>query len=141
VVVHDRLDRRARRVEGRVLNAPRYHLVDPALFKEFCDEFTREMNRLRMEGSASLETARSELKRIERELDTLLNLILKGGAADRINAKMVQLEGRKAELERQLADAEIPPPLLHPEMATFYREQGPRRRLRTHAIEWNSELG
>jgi hypothetical protein len=97
--------------------------MDPALFKEFCDEFTREMNRLRMEGSASLETARSELKRIERELDTLLNLILKGGAADRINAKMVQLEGRKAELERQLADAEIPPPLLHPEMATFYREQ------------------
>ena len=36
---------------------------------------------------------------------------------------MVQLEGRKAELERQLADAKIPPPLLHPEMATFYRER------------------
>ncbi|MGB8400107.1 MAG: recombinase family protein, partial [Bradyrhizobium sp.] len=32
-------------------------------------------------------------------------------------------EHRKAELERQLADAETPPPLLHPEMATFYREQ------------------
>jgi site-specific DNA recombinase len=43
--------------------------------------------------------------------------------ARRINAKMVQPEGRKAELERQLAYAEIPPPLLHPEMATFYREQ------------------
>jgi DNA invertase Pin-like site-specific DNA recombinase len=39
------------------------------------------------------------------------------------NAKMVQLEGRKAELEQQLTDAEAPPPLLHPEMATFYREQ------------------
>ena len=36
---------------------------------------------------------------------------------------MVQLEGRKAELEQQLTDAEAPPPLLHPEMATFYREQ------------------
>ena len=36
---------------------------------------------------------------------------------------MVQLESRKAELERQLADAEMPPPLLHPKMATFYREQ------------------
>jgi site-specific DNA recombinase len=81
------------------------------------------MIHLRMKGSASLDTTRSELKRIERELDTLINLILKGGAADRINAKMVQLEGRKAVLERQLADAEIPPPLLHPEMATFYREQ------------------
>ncbi|WP_028333545.1 MULTISPECIES: hypothetical protein [Bradyrhizobium] len=64
------------RLEARVLNALRYHLMDPALFREFCDEFTRGMNRLRMEGSASIETARSEIKRIERELDTLLNLIL-----------------------------------------------------------------
>jgi len=77
----------------------------------------------RPEGSASLEPARSELKRIECELDTLLNLILKGKAADKINAKMVQLEGRKAEPEQLFADVEEPPPLLHPEMATFYPEQ------------------
>ena len=63
------------------------------------------------------------MRRIERELDKLLDLILKGGAADKINTKMVQLEHRKAEVERQLADAETPPPLLHPEMATFYRKQ------------------
>ena len=91
--------------------------------REFCDEFTREMNRLRIEERASLEAARSEVKRIDRELDTLLNLILKGGAAERVNAKMVQLEARKGELERALAETEEPPPLLHPEMATFYREQ------------------
>jgi site-specific DNA recombinase len=97
-------------LEDRVLNGLRYHLMDPALFKEFCDEFTREMNRLRTERSALLASVRSEVKKIERELGTLLNLILKGGAADTINAKMVQLEGRKAELERQLTDAESPPP-------------------------------
>ncbi len=112
-----------KRLEERVFNALRYHLMDPTLFKEFCDEFTREMNRLRMEGSATIEAARSEVRRIERELDKLLDLILKGGAADTINTKMVQLEHRKAAVERQLADAETPPPLLHPEMATFYREQ------------------
>ncbi|MGY3609597.1 MULTISPECIES: recombinase family protein [unclassified Bradyrhizobium] len=77
----------------------------------------------RMEGSASIEAARSEIKRIDRELDTLLDLILKGSAADRINSKMVQLESRKAELEQVLSDADEPPPLLHSEMATFYREQ------------------
>ncbi len=114
---------RREQLEVRVLNALRYHLMDPTLFREFCEEFTREMNRLRMEGSASIEAARSEIKRIDRELDTLLNLILKGGAADRINSKMVQLESRKAELEQELSDADEPPPLLHPEMATFYREQ------------------
>jgi site-specific DNA recombinase len=61
------------RLEERVFNALRYHLMDPTLFKEFCDEFTREMNRLRMEGSATIEAARSEVRRIERELDKLLN--------------------------------------------------------------------
>jgi len=119
----NRVNIRRDRLEARVLDALRHHLMDPALFKEFCDEFTREMNRLRMEGSASLEAARCEVKRIECELDTLLNLVLKGGAADKINAKMVQLEGRKTELEQLLADVEEPPPLLHPEIATFYREQ------------------
>lgn len=37
------------------------------------------------------------MKRIDREFGTLLNLILKGGYVERINAKMVQLEARKAE--------------------------------------------
>jgi hypothetical protein len=58
--------------------------MDPALFKEFCEE-SPAMNRLRMEGRASIDAAEAEVKRIDRELDTLLNLILKGGAADRLN--------------------------------------------------------
>lgn len=63
------------------------------------------------------------MKQIDRELDTLLNLILKGGAAEKINAKMVQLEKRKSDLEHVLSEAEEPPPVLHPEMAGFYRQQ------------------
>jgi site-specific DNA recombinase len=46
----NRTNIRRDRLEERVLNALRFHLMDAALFKEFCDEFTREMNRLRMEG-------------------------------------------------------------------------------------------
>jgi hypothetical protein len=110
-------------LEERVLDALKSRLMDPTLFRAFCDEFTREMNRLRMEGRASLEAAWSEVERIDRKLGTLLDLILKGGAADRINARMVQLEARKKKLEHFLADATEPPALLHPEMATFYREQ------------------
>jgi site-specific DNA recombinase len=77
------------------LNALRQHLIDPALFKEFCDEFTGETNRLRMEGRASIEAAEAEIKKINREIDTLLNLILKGGVADRLNEKIVTLERRR----------------------------------------------
>ena len=120
---NNRLAIKRTELEERALGSLKGKLMDPTLFEEFCEEFTREMNRLRMEGGASLTAARAEVKRIDRELDRLLDLILKGGHAERINAKMVELEARKADLERALAQAKEPPPLLHPEMATFYREQ------------------
>lgn len=50
-------------------------------------------------------------------------MILRGGAADRLNAKMLVMEQRKRDLEVFLAKANEPPPLLHPEMANFYRRQ------------------
>ncbi|OWK25276.1 hypothetical protein AJ87_11805 [Rhizobium yanglingense] len=101
----------------------RTRLVDPAMFARFCDVFTQEMNRLRMEGRAGIAAAEAEITKIDRELDTLLNLILNGGAADAINAKMVLLEHRKKELALLLAEAEEPPPLLHPSMALQYRKR------------------
>ena len=110
-------------LETRVLNALRTRLVDPELFTHFCEAFTREMNRLRMEGRAGIAAAEAEMARIDRELETLLNLILKGGAADVINAKMVLLEQRKKELALFLVEAEEPPPLLHPSMALQYRKR------------------
>ena len=61
-------------LEARVLNALRHHLMDTELFKEFCDEFRREMNRLRMEGRASINGAQTEVKRIERELEKIMEL-------------------------------------------------------------------
>jgi site-specific DNA recombinase len=119
----NRLAIKRTRLEERVIGALKGKLMEPALFREFCEEFTHEINRLRMEGRATLEAARNEIVRIDRELDALLKVILDGGPALKINTQMVQLEARQAELRRALADAEEPPPLLHPEMATFYRDQ------------------
>ena len=67
--------------------------------------------------------ARHEIKKIDRELEVLLDLILQGGAAQQINKKMLALENRKAELEAILSQAAEPPPSLHPEMASYYRRQ------------------
>ena len=97
--------------------------MEPELFKEFCQEFTREVNKARMEARVSLESASAEIKRIDRELDTLLDPILKGGAADRINDKMVALEKRKKELSSMLETTEEPPPLLHPNLAKYYHDE------------------
>jgi site-specific DNA recombinase len=122
----NRTNIRRDQLEERVLNALRFHLMEPALFKEFCDEFTREMNRLRVEGRESIEAAKSEVKRIDRQLDKLVKLILVSGDDEtpiRIMKQMKEIEGKKSELERFLADAEEPPPHLHPEMANLYRMQ------------------
>jgi site-specific DNA recombinase len=63
-------------LEKRVPGALKSKLMEPSLFREYCDEFTREMNRLRMQDAPHWR------QRIERELDTLLDLILKGGVAE-----------------------------------------------------------
>jgi site-specific DNA recombinase len=119
----NRVNIRRDELESRVLNALRTRLVDPELFAHFCEVFTQEMNRLRMEGRVGIASAEAEIAKIDRELETLLNLILKGGAADALNAKMVSLEKRKKELELFLAEADEPPPLLHPSMALQYRKR------------------
>ena len=119
----NKLNIRRNQLESRVLKAIRYRLMDPSLFKEFCEEFTRETNRLRSQARIAMERARAEIKKIDRELEMLVELILQGGAASHINKKMVALEKQKEELEAKLGQAKSPPPNLHPEMASFYRKQ------------------
>ncbi|WP_029606378.1 recombinase family protein [Kozakia baliensis] len=108
-------------LEKSVLNGLRTQMMDPALFNEFCDEFTHEVNRLRMEKGADLVALKSELPKIDRELDKAVQAILDGFASPALKTRMEELEARKAEIETQLADA--PAPLLHPNMAVLYRQK------------------
>jgi hypothetical protein len=110
-------------LEQRVLAALREKLLDPALFEVFCDEFTKEMNRLRIEASTTIDAARAEIARIDRDLGKLLQAIKAGGPIESIVVDMQRLEARKKDLQQTLAEAVEPPPLLHPEMASFYRDQ------------------
>ncbi len=120
----NRTNIRRDRLEERILGALRHHLMDPELFKEFCDEFTREMNRLRIEGRTSIEAAEAEIKRIDRELEKLMQLYVSDALPlDMVKQRSSNLDARRSELRRFLDDAVEPPPLLHPEMATYYRAQ------------------
>jgi site-specific DNA recombinase len=116
----NRLNIRRDALEASVLSGLRTHLMEPDLFKEFCDEFTREVNRLRIERGAGLAAMRDP--RIEREFGKLL-ASKAGGPIEAIVEDMKRLEARKAELKDQLANAEEPPPLLHPNMAEIYRHR------------------
>ena len=118
----NRLNIRRDTLEAAVLDGLRCQLMEPALFKEFCDEFTREVNRLRMEGSASLEANRAELPKVARQIRGIINAIKDGLYQPSIKAEMERLEERKSKLELLLKEAEIPLPLLHPSLAEIYRQ-------------------
>ncbi|HLS19921.1 MAG TPA: hypothetical protein VK090_08940 [Paracoccaceae bacterium] len=97
--------------------------MDPALLAEFCEEYTRHLNRLRGEKNATLAAAKAELGKLEgpREPDS----------GDQRRRASFGSEGRprpritahREELEALLADTKEEPVLLHPNMAGYYREQ------------------
>ncbi len=110
-------------LEASILNGLRKHLMEPDLFKEFCAEFTREVNRLRIERGAELEAARQELEKIGRQISQIVEAIADGMYHPSMKEKMTGLEARKAELTELLANADEPPPLLHPNMAQIYQDR------------------
>ncbi len=108
-------------VEERVLSALQDKLMRKDFFEEFCREFAKEMNRLRMEHRAGLTGAKRELERVKREIEKVIDAIAQGYAGPELKARMNGLQERKEALLAQLATADEPPPLLHPSMADLYR--------------------
>ena len=110
-------------LDASALNGLRSHLMEPELSKAFCDEFTREVNRLRMERHADVINRRKELDRVERELDKAIQAIMDRVPGAKLKDKIGGLEARKIELLELVADSKEPIPLLHPNMAAIYRER------------------
>jgi hypothetical protein len=75
-------------VEARVLTALQDKLLRQDLFEEFCDEFTREMNRLRMEHRAGLSAAEREIERIESRRKKLVESIMEGVPASEVKDEL-----------------------------------------------------
>ena len=75
-------------VEARVLQALQEKLLRQDLFEEFCDEFTREMNRLRMEHRASLTAAEREIEHIEVRRKKLVQSIMDGVPASEVRDEL-----------------------------------------------------
>ncbi len=119
----NRLTIKREEVEQRILTAFKDRLMEPDLFTEFCQEFTKEMNRLRMDATASLAGKHAEIAKIERQLEKLLDALLDDGDAKILVKRMKELEARQEVLETELSQADSPPPLLHPNMAGVYQRK------------------
>src|SRR5438067_561302 len=110
-------------VEARVLNALQEKLLRHDLFEEFCEEFTREMNRLRMEHRAGLSAAEREIERIEARRKKLIEMVMEGVPPSEVKDELTANAARREALKARVAAADAPPPLLHPEMARLYRQK------------------
>ena len=74
----NRLNIRRDVLEATVLDGLRHHLMDPDLFEEFCAEFTRELNRLRMQEQASKVSVANELEKVKRDIRRIIEAIKAG---------------------------------------------------------------
>jgi DNA invertase Pin-like site-specific DNA recombinase len=110
-------------IEARVLHALQEKLLRRDLFEEFCQEFTREVNRLRMAARASVTAAERELRRVESEIAKLVQALKDGVPASIVKDPLIALESQQTDLRQRLDRAAQPPPLLHPNMADLYREK------------------
>jgi site-specific DNA recombinase len=120
----NRLNIRIEVLERTILDGLRERLMAPELFKEFCAEFHREVNRLQSEGNAELEAQRAELTKIERRTRKLVELITEDDAPVKaLKAELRTLEKRQSELEKALAVTTAPAPLIHPNLAEVYRQK------------------
>jgi hypothetical protein len=120
----NRLNIRLDTLEQMILDGLRHQLMAPDLFKAFCEEFHREVNRLRSNGAAEVQSQRSELDRVERRIRRVVEVITEDDAPVRaLKQALVALEARQLTLERELATTAAPAPLIHPNMAEVYRQR------------------
>ncbi len=110
-------------LEEKVLGLIRKELMQPQLIKLFCEEYTQHINRLRMEINADIEAYRSELIKIEREEERIIQAVINGFSNDAMKERMNGFDARKAELRRLLDTTDEAPVLLHPNMAMRYRQE------------------
>jgi site-specific DNA recombinase len=110
-------------VEARVLGALQDKLMRRDFFEEFCREFAKEMNRLRMEQRASQTSAKRELVQLEARRKKIVESIIEGVRGRDVKDELIAIGNRKDELEAQLKTADEPPPLLHPRVADLYKSK------------------
>ncbi len=119
----NRLTVRQDELEGLVLSALQSRLMDPALLKEFCAEYTRHLNALRNEKNSAINTAKSDLAKLAKDRENLIQAIKDGVPASEIKGDLARIAAKREDLEALLDGVEEETVILHPNMARYYRHQ------------------
>ena len=111
------------KLENLILAALKRDLMQPPLVAEFIRAFHAEINRHRDTQEAVMKARRKDLADVSRRLDSLIEAIADGLRNPGLQAKLDELESRKAQLETELANTAVPAPRLHPNLAELYRRK------------------
>ena len=110
-------------LETTILDALRSQLMEPALVEEFISAFHEEMNRAAHSREVAFEQKPRELAKITQKLDGLIEAIADGLRSEGLQKKLDDLEGRKRELEEEVANPPPRAPRFHPNLAQLYRSK------------------
>ena len=109
-------------LEARVLSALEHHLMDEEAVRIFCQEYAAERNRLQATRAAGRADLEKELKQVTTDHRKLVDAIIAGVPAEQVKDRMIDLDARRKDLERQLSASPAPDPIrIHPSMAKTYR--------------------
>jgi site-specific DNA recombinase len=110
-------------LEAAILAGLKERLMEPSLFEEFVGEFIAELNRQQSDLADEKVSLQKELEQVTRQIDKLVEAILDGANARAVNSKLLELEAKKAAVTDKLRTTPAAEPLLHPALATIYREK------------------
>ena len=110
-------------VEMLVLVGLKEHLMQPAAYQAFVDEFTREYNAKANQSEALKVKLKADWQRTKSEIQKLIEAIKAGVPGEALKNEMQSLQDRQKKIEEDLSVAPLPAPRLHPNLATIYKEK------------------
>lgn len=111
-------------LERLVLDGLKEKLIAPGLAEEFIKEFNSQIAARTAAGRGERHRTEHELKQVEKKLAAILSAIEQGIVTETTRTRLLELEGEKAALERQLSEPEaVPYPSLHPNLVNLYRRK------------------
>ena len=110
-------------LERTILDGLKGHLMDPELFKEFCAEFIREVNRLKQDQAGQRSALEAQLARTKARIRKIVDAIAEGMPSRSLGDELLALEASQDEITGKLAATPEPKVYLMPNMADFYRQR------------------
>ena len=80
----------------------------------------KSVNRQRSSVVRERRALQAELDRVSKQIDKLVGAIMQGADAFALNAKLLELEKQKADIEASVVAMPDAEPLLHPGLANIY---------------------